>query len=121
MEILSAKETALKQDPPLQSRDRGDPLQTAQFMMFVQYMHQRNIHRNSTSRIASVASFIKLTLQKQVNKNRSLSREKTGSAKRLKARARGGKNGGTLPKPCQDARIKGCFLLKQSTFARLYC
>lgn len=89
--------------------------------MFVQHMHRRNLHKTSTSSTARVASFIKLTVQKQVNKTRSLSREKTGSAKRLKARARGGKNGGTLPKLCQDARIKGCFLLKQSSFARLYC
>lgn len=84
-------------------------------------MHQRNLHKTSTSRTAKVASFIKFTVQKQVNKTRSPFREKTGSAKKLQARASRRKNGGTLPKPCQDAGIKGCFLLKQSTFARLYC
>lgn len=50
-----------------------------------------------------------------------VSQEIKKKKERLKARAREGKNGGTQPKLCQDARIKGCFLLKHSAFARLCC
>lgn len=116
MEILTANEPASKWEPSLLSRDRGDLLPTDSQCLFSTCTGET--HKTSTCAMARLASFIKLTVQNHINKNRSPSREKTSLVKTLKARARGGKNGGTLPKPCQDDTIKDCFLLKQSMFAR---
>lgn len=116
MEILTANEPTSKWEPNLLSRDRGDLLQTDSQCLFS--ICTGETHKTSTSTMARLAYFIKLTVQKHINKNRSPSREKTSLVKTLKARARGKKYGGTLPKPCQDGTIKDCFLLKQSMLAR---
>lgn len=80
--------------------------------MLVQHMHWRNSHQTSTSTMARVASLVKLTVQKHVNKIRSPSRKKTGLVKTLKAKGQRRKEWRDSTQVLSRCQNKGLFPAK---------